>query len=519
MRWMIGWCLAALSLGAQPISVALEKPVLSLNPLLLAREVESQVVDLAFDRLVALDEHGAFVPQLLEGWEISKDGRDILLKLRPGQTWQDDSPIEAEDLVATWRMLSLPQVRKVYDLVGVRTLDSLVAEGPLRVRIHLKKARASLLSDLYNFQPVPRKRYDLSGEPLKHPLNFAPIGSGPYRVLPGAHSRDIRLELWKGYKGPHPGRWPAFRFRVQPADPAEYSRQLKAHEYHFGELDWFRHYLLRRGAFGDAGLLAQSTPLASFSTFWFNCDPRRSLLGDPKLRAALAAALPWEFLKSQRKLRAERLATSLWPPQSWAFDQTAGPLPRLERAAALLEEAGWKPGPDGIRRDAKGRPLHLVFFSAWGYSKQDHAEAFRDALRKVGVDVDLRRTPIDEPYVLATKGEGDIWDFTWNTGLDPDNESPLFTSEGVRGGTNVTRYHSPEVDRWFEEGRHELDPGRRRDLYLRINERLQRDHPMLQLTYGVAYLVVDRHLKGLGYNLLGQTYGYVPGRRGWWLEP
>jgi ABC-type transport system substrate-binding protein len=160
-----------------------------------------------------------------------------------------------------------------------------------------------------------------------------------------------------------------------------------------------------------------------------------------------------------------------------------------------------------------------VFFSAWGYSKQDHAEAFRDALHKIGVDVDLRRTPIDEPYVLATKGDGDIWDFTWNTGLDPDNESPLFTSEGVRGGTNVTRYHSPEVDRWFEEGRHELDPGRRRDLYLRINERLQRDHPMLQLSYGVAYLVVDRHLKGLGYNLLGQTYGYVPGRRGWWLEP
>ncbi|HLP29941.1 MAG TPA: ABC transporter substrate-binding protein, partial [Geothrix sp.] len=194
---MIGWCLAALSLAAQPISVALEKPVLSLNPLLLAREVESQVVDLVFDRLVALDERGAFVPQLLEGWEISKDGRDILLKLRPGQTWQDGSPIEAEDLVATWRMLSLPQVRKVYDLVGVRTLDSLVAEGPLRVRVRLKQARASLLSDLYNFQPVPRKRYDLSGEPLKHRLNFAPIGSGPYRVLPGAHSREIQLELWK----------------------------------------------------------------------------------------------------------------------------------------------------------------------------------------------------------------------------------------------------------------------------------------------------------------------------------
>lgn len=518
MRGWFSCFLLTLSLTAQPISVALDKPVLSLNPLLLAREVEAQVVDLVFDRLVALDEHGAYVPQMLEGWEISKDGRDILLKLRPGLTWHDGTPVEAEDLVATWRMLSLPQVRKVYDLVGVRTLDSLVAEGPYRVRIRLKQARASLLSDLYNFQPIPRRSYQLGAEPLKHPLNFAPIGSGPYRVQPGAHSREVHLQRWPGYHGPHPGRWEAFRFRVQPSDQAEYGRQLKAHEYHLADLDWFRHYLLRRGAFGDGLLVAQSAPVASFSTFWFNCDPKRSLLADARIRRALAEALPWEFLRAQRKLRAERLATSLWPPQSWAFDRTVEPLPRLERTATMLDEAGWKPGADGIRRDAKGRVLRLVLFSAWGYSRQDHAQAFAEALRKVGVDIDLRRTPVDEPYVLATKGEGDIWDFAWNTGLDPDNESPLFTSEGLRGGTNVTGYRNAEVDRLFEAGRHELDPERRRNLYLRINQRIQEDHPVVQLTYGVAYLAVDRRLRGVGFNVLGQNYGYVPGRRGWWLE-
>jgi ABC-type transport system substrate-binding protein len=74
------------------------------------------------------------------------------------------------------------------------------------------------------------------------------------------------------------------------------------------------------------------------------------------------------------------------------------------------------------------------------------------------------------------------------------------------------------VDRLFAEGRHELDPVRRRNIYLKINERIQADHPMLQLTYGVAYLALDRRLRGVGFNPLGQTYGYVPGRRGWWLE-
>jgi peptide/nickel transport system substrate-binding protein len=518
MRPLLVWFATALFLGAQPISVALDKPVLSLNPLLLAREVEVQVVDLVFDRLVTLDEHGGFVPQMLESWEISKDGRDILLKLRPGLTWHDGTAIEAEDLVATWRLLSLPQVRKINDLVGVRTLDSLQAEGSLRVRIRLKQPRASLLSDLYNFQPVPRRSYDLGGQPFLHRLNYRPIGSGPYLVLPGAQAREIRLQQWKGYHGLHPGRWEGFRFRVQPPDQAEYGRQLKAREYHFGELDWFRHYLLRRGAFGDGSLLALSSPMASFRSFWFNCDPKRSVLADGRIRRALAEALPWEFLKAQRLLRAERLASSLWTPQSWAFDQVVEPLPRLERAAAMLEEAGWRAGPDGVRRNAKGSVLRLVLFSAWGYSRRDHADAFCEALLKLGIQTDLRRTPVDEPFVLAAKGEGDIWDFSWSTGLDPDNESPLYTSEGIKGGGNVTGYHSAEVDRLFEEGRHELNPAKRRNIYLRINERIQQDQPMLQLTYGIAYLALDRRLKGVGFNPLGQTYGYVPGRRGWWLD-
>ncbi len=518
MRCLACFLLAVLTLAAQPITLSLDKPVMSLNPLLLAREVESQVADLVFDRLVALDDHGDFVPQLLESWEVSPDGRTILLKLRPGLTWQDGAAIEAEDIVASWRMLSLPEVRKVYDLVGVRTLDSLVAEGPLKVRIRLKRPRATLLSDLYNFQPVPRKHYILGKHPLQHPLNYTPIGSGPYQVLPGANAQEIRLQRWAGYRGPHPGRSEELHFRVQPADPDVYGRQIKDGEYQFAELDWFRHYLLRRGAFGTDQFSALSVSMASFSTFWFNCNPARSLLGDARLRRALAEALPWEFLKAQYRLKAERLASSIWPPQSWAFDQGVEPIPRLERAAAALEGAGWALGPDGLRRNSRGTELKLVMYSAWGYSRRDPAEAFCQGLRKIGVAVDLRRTPVGEPYNLATKGQGDIWDFPWNTGLDPDNESPLFTSEGIRGETNFTGYHDPDVDRWFEEGRHELDPAKRRNIYLQINRRIQRDQPILQLTYGVAYLVVDRRLQGVGFNPLGQTYGYVPGRRGWWLE-
>jgi len=408
-------------------------------------------------------------------------------------------------------------VRRVYDLVGVRTLDSLVAEGTLRVRIRLKQARASLLSDLHDFQPVPRRRYTLGGNPLQHPLNFTPVGSGPYRVLPGATGQEVRLERWAGYAGSHPGRWEGFLFRVQAADPGEHARQLLAHAYHAGELDWFHHYLLRRGAFGEGTLVAQSVPQGAYDVFWFNCNPRRSLLGDVRLRRALSEALPWEFLMAQRRLRAARLASSLWPPGSWAWEPRVEAIPSADRARLLLEEAGWTSGPDGVSRDAQGRPLKVVMYCRREFGQRDSAQAFRDAAKKFGIQIELRRASFDEIQVRAARGEGDIWDFAWSTSLDPDTESPLFTTEGIRGGTNVTGYHDPEVDRLFDQGRHELEPGRRQAIYRRINQLIQRDHPILQLTYTVSYLATDRRLRGVAFSALGQTYGFVPGRRGWWL--
>ena len=247
-------CLVALLQATDPISIALDKPVLSLDPLLLAREVEVQVVDLVFDRLVAIDEHGNYLPQMLESWEISKDGRDIAAETPARPHLAGRQPRGGRGCGGHLAHALPPgQVRKVFDLVGVRTLDSVVAEGPLTVRIRLKQARAAILDDLYNFQPVPRKLYRLGADPLKNPLNYRPRRLGP---LPGAAWRQrpgdppgavVRVP------GPNPGLWDQFRFRVQPADTGEYLRQIKAGEYHFADLDWFHHYLLRHGAFGAHG--------------------------------------------------------------------------------------------------------------------------------------------------------------------------------------------------------------------------------------------------------------------------
>ena len=517
MRWLPFILCFCLGLRAQePIRVAVDSWT-TLNPLLLSQDTDNEAVDLIFDRLVTLDAQGNFIPELLESWTILAGGREVLLKLRPGLTWQDGHPIEAADLVFTWKTLRLPRVRQVADTTpGVVSLDSLEAEGPLTVRIRLKRPRGTLLSDLYSFMPVPRHLYQVGPNPLEAPINFLPVGSGPYRVRERATTKRVLLERWDGYHGAHPGTWPAFEYK----DPTEEKRMLTAFQagrYHYARVVPLQFYLARKGT-ASAGLLESvAVPEAAVGAFFLNCDPRRSLLGEVALRQALAELVPWQDLARARRFFPARLATSFWPPESWAHDPTPRPLPQPERAVAILDQAGWKLGPDGLRRDARGRVLQIVAYDGSRGATSNVRQLATEAA-KVGFRIEVRRVPFLTVFKNASDHEGDLWSYGWTLSLDPDVDSPLFTQEGYRTHANVMGYLNPEVEQLFDEGRHTLDPQARQKIYRHISEIIDRDKPIIPLTYNLARVLYSRRLKGVSFNRLGQSYGFWPGRRGWKLE-
>ncbi len=510
------FAVAALS-AAAPIRVGLDGWT-TLNPLLLSRDTDVEMVDLVFDRLVTVDDKGNFLPELLQSWDIRQGGREVVLHLRPGMTWQDGSPIEAEDLVFTWRMLRLPQVRAINDTVpGVRSLDDLKALDPLTVQIRLSRPRGSLMSDLYNFIPVPRKHYAVGTDPSHQPVNFAPVGSGPYRIVGEATRSVVHLERWEGYRGAHPGAWPAFD--LVSIDKLKDVRQpLAEGQLHLCPVGPLTHYLVRHGAV-PGGLRAYASPQAAFNAFFLNCDPKRSLLGDVRLRQALGEMVPWVELSRGRQFFGTRLATSFWSPEGWAYDPTPRPLPKLSRARALLDAAGWKTGPDGLRRDAQGRPLMLVAYEQSGLGQRSVTHLLVAEAAKVGVRIELRQIPADDVFLKAAKHDGDIWSYGWTTGLDPNDDSPLFTLEGLHSGANVSAYLNPEMDRLFDEGQHTLDPEARKRIYRRIAGLIWQDRPIIPLTYNLTRYIANPQLKGIGFSTLGQPFAYWPGMRGWTLAP
>lgn len=490
----------------------------TLNPLLMAQDTDTEAVDLVFDRLVTIDAKGAFIPELLESWTILKGGREVVLKLRPGLTWHDGRPIEAEDVVFTWKALRLPQVRQIADTVpGVSSLDSLTAEGPLTVRIRLKRPRGTLLFDLYSFIPVPRHRYQVGAKPASDPVNFLPVGSGPYRVVGKATTKRVALERWDGYRGVHPGQAASFELWDATEGKAILS-DFQEQRIHFASPNRLQYYLARKGAMGAGLVQALSAPQATVGAYFLNCDPKRSLLGDLALRQAIAELVPWQHLARARRFFPSRLAAGFWPPESWAYDPDPRPLPQPERAAAILDAAGWKPGPDGIRQDAKGRRLILVAYEPAPTSRQSNATQLAIQAARVGMRIEVRALPFQTVTEKASNHDGDLWAYSWSLSLDPDVDSPLFTREGYRTKANVSSYLNPEIDRLFDEGRHTLDQDARKRIYHRISDLIDRDKPIIPINYAQTRVLVHRRLHGVVFNPLGQSFAFWPGRRGWVLE-
>ena len=490
------------------------------NPLLQTQDTDTEVLDLVFDRLVTLDDKGNFVPELLESWTVLKGGREVVLKLRPDLTWQDGSPIEAEDLVFTWRSHRLPSVRQVADSGGIASLDSLIAEDSRTVRIRLAKPRGTLLFDLYTFIPVPRRHYAMGAKPREAPVNFHPVGSGPYRVVGDMTTKFMRLERWDGYRGIHPGTWPTFELRDARSEK-DVVGALVSGRTHYAQVNAregaLRHILVRLGARGDGKLQTFAVPQSSFNAFFLNCDPKLSLLGDVRLRQALAELVPWDELSRGQRFIQSRLATTFWPPESWAHDPTPHPLPSLERARSLLDEAGWRSGTDGLRRDSRGRPLVLEAYVEVTAPNRSAARLLADQATAVGVRITVKRVPSTELFRLAAEHQGDLWNFGWAMDLDPDMDAQLFTREGLKTQANMSAYDNPDMDRLFSEARHTMDRNQRKQVYVKIANLIRRDRPVIPLTYDINRVICVKRLQGVRFSELGRSYGFWPGRRGWHL--
>ncbi|AKQ63422.1 Oligopeptide ABC transporter, periplasmic oligopeptide-binding protein OppA [Myxococcus hansupus] len=348
---------------------------------------------------------GQWTPWLATGHAWSEDRRTLRFTLREGVRWSDGKPFSAHDVAFTFQLL---KQHAALDAGGVwRFVEDVRAEDAHTVAFQFSRVYIPGFAELAQQPIVARHVWEKVADPVTF-TNPEPVGTGPFTEV-----TLFRNQVYELGRNPHywqPGK-PAVSALRFLAFPTNDQANLALVE---GEVDWAGNFVPavdRTFVARDPEHHGRWFPLYGSTVFLY---PNTTLppLNDVRVRKALSMALDRERLVEiamygyTRPADATALndAYTAWRDAEAA--QGAWVKHDLEAAKRLLDEAGLKEGPDGLRRKADGQPLTLDIEVVGGWSDWVRAgQVVARDLRKLGVQSQLRTYEFGAWYARLQKGE------------------------------------------------------------------------------------------------------------------
>ena len=374
------------------------------NPFTMKGSAPAYLSGLMFESLLigSLDETASGYGLLAEDVTVAPDGLSATFRLRREARFHNGSPVLARDVKHSYDTLMGPFTSPAYktllaDVAGLDVLD----ERTVRYRFRLPNRELPLT---VGGLPVFSHEWG-QGKPFDQVVMDTPIGSGPYKIGPVRFGKDITYLRDPGYwaRDLNVRRGSANFDRITVKiykDNTARLEALKAGEFDlmrfFSAGDWARRVNGRRFDSGELvkGEFQHRLP-SGFQSYVLNT--RRPLLQDVRVREALGLAMDYEWLNRQLFYNSYQRVTGLFgntvcqaagepsaeeiallePWRRQLPPAVFGPMYRpprtdgdsslranLRRAQALLAEAGWAVGTDGVLRNAQGQVFELEYMDS-----------------------------------------------------------------------------------------------------------------------------------------------------------
>jgi peptide/nickel transport system substrate-binding protein len=470
-----------------------------------------------YEPLGAWDADGNLVPILAAevptsaNGGVSRDGKTITWKLKRNVQWHDGKPFTADDVVFTAAyaadLATAAYTSNNYKDVKITKVDSHT------VKVEYQKPSPFWADPLVSAAGmiIPKHIFEAykGATSRDAPANLKPVGTGPYKFADFKPGDMLRGVINTNY---HEANRPYFDSIEMKGggDAVSAARAvLQTGEYDYAwNLQVEDELLLRleQGGKGKTSIVPGGNIefiQLNMADPWTETEGERShpkskhpILSEFAVRQAISLCIDRDgvqkFIYGRTGIAT---ANFLNNPQRFVSKNTKFEF-NPDKAAQVLEAAGWKKGADGIREKA-GKKLKLVFQTSINGPRQKTQQIIKQAAQKAGIDMELKAVPASVYFSsdpanpdTYTKLFADMQMFT-TTMPQPDPEvfmnqylSTEFATKANKWlGRNSTRYSNPEYDKAYLAAQSEMDPAKRAALFIRMNDMPVNDIAIIPVVY------------------------------------
>ncbi len=486
---MRNWCLAAVAAvvvaswgpAAQAqttLRIGLAEDPDVLDPTMARTYVGRIVFAATCDKLFDIDEKLNIVPQLALSQGTSADGKEVIIKLRPGVKFHDGEPFDAEAAKFSLdRHLTFPGSFRKPELAS---LDHVDVVDPLTIKLVLKAPFSPLIAQLTDRagMMVSPKAAKEAGDKF----GLHPVCAGPYKFVERVQQDKIVFEKFADYWN----KDNVFIDRIvyQPiVDATVRLANLKS-----GALDLIERVLATdiKDVRADSRLALSTAIELGYQGITLNIGKDKAkgpLSQSAKVRQALDLAIDREAL-NQVVFNGEFMPGNQWVNPSHPYYQKAFPVRArdVEKAKALLKEAGVTP------------PVAVDFMVPKGAETEAAAQVVQSMAAEAGFDLKIRVTELATSLKQAEAGDYQAFMLSWSGRIDPDGNSYVFLHRNAP--QNYSVWANAEADKALSDARLVTDMAQRKALYEKLTKLEIEDEPILYLYHRRILIAHTKKLEG-----------------------
>ena len=523
--WMVGLLLTtgcndenALSLSERSIIYCAEGSPESFNPQTVTSGTTIDATsNILYNRLITFHaDDSSITPSLAKSWHVTRDGKMITFYLRKNVAFHNTDyftptrTLNADDVLFSFNRIlnknhdyyyvsggDYPFFQSVKFSALVNKIEKI---NDYTIRFKLNHSDSSFLSNIAtDFAVILSQEYanQLSKENNRKQIDILPVGTGPFKLKTyrvGSLIRYYRHEnYWQGKVALE-----QLVFDITTSNTGRLTKLLT------NECDVVAYPIAHKEIEAHTELILED--VTSFNVGYLGFNTKKPPFDNKLLREAVSYAINKQAIIDTVYSGRAEVAHSILPKASWAYDDIPAQTYSIEKAKALLAEAGFA---DGFTMDIWAMPVQR----SYNPNAKTMAKLIQADLKKIGIKVNI------------------VYDYEWRTFLhrvaagehqsvllgwsadhpDPDNFfTPLLSCASADTGSNRTFWCNDDFEHLLQQALKTTDIKQRKKYYKEALNIVAQNFPLLPIAHSKRYQARASNVKGdILQSFGGITFSHV----------